>query len=355
MASFLDKFNKKNKRKKAAEEVTDEHEIGSAEDIDEDQEDDTQDNLQIDVEEEGEELQKKSGNKKSSSVLIKTIVVIGIIYLAADEFGLLKQFEQAPPPVVAKKKEAKQNENKPLEETKDQPSTVETPFNNESQETIEPDKVSEPDKATEVDKTIENEKTSEIAVKATEETIQDTITPTNPEPGIASNEPKAIEPSAQIEEVEIDAAVSETQKTSPAIEDVNLGEKEKVESKEESKEVKNTIGEVSPEKEIVEVKDKTREEFQDNSVEKIDMLKSASYQSPPDYELSGRGLVYNCLGGHWACVNQTSYNTCLDNQKWQKNNKKSAECAVSEVLLTFEDCKKLQLHKINQNQSTPCF
>ena len=34
------------------------------------------------------------------------------------------------------------------------------------------------------------------------------------------------------------------------------------------------------------------------------------YIKPPSYERVGRGLVYNCAGKHWACVNKRSYFSC---------------------------------------------
>lgn len=71
------------------------------------------------------------------------------------------------------------------------------------------------------------------------------------------------------------------------------------------------------------------------------------YVAPPEYENLGRGLVYNCLGQHWACVDKIAYTNCDKNQNWNKNNKKKIACVISEIYATEDDCRKIQVHNIN--------
>ena len=76
--------------------------------------------------------------------------------------------------------------------------------------------------------------------------------------------------------------------------------------------------------------------------------KKFEYISPPNYERAGRGLVYNCLGKHWACVDQFSYLTCRENLKWQKSQNKSPECFTKNVYATDKDCITVQDHYVEK-------
>ena len=76
------------------------------------------------------------------------------------------------------------------------------------------------------------------------------------------------------------------------------------------------------------------------------------YVGPPEYDNLGRGLVYNCVGKHWACVDKISYLKCNKNKKWNKNNKKNMECVTNEIYATEDDCRKIQIHNINTVKET---
>ena len=76
------------------------------------------------------------------------------------------------------------------------------------------------------------------------------------------------------------------------------------------------------------------------------------YMSPPNYERLGKGLVYNCLGGHWACVDEESYKSCRVNMRWAIQNDKKIECYVSNVYATSSDCGTVQVHNINTQKQT---
>lgn len=73
---------------------------------------------------------------------------------------------------------------------------------------------------------------------------------------------------------------------------------------------------------------------------------------PPDYENLGRGLVYNCNGLHWACIDKISYDECYKNNQWNKQQKKSSECIPVQVYSDIEDCQVVQQHKINSVAET---
>lgn len=81
-------------------------------------------------------------------------------------------------------------------------------------------------------------------------------------------------------------------------------------------------------------------------IEKV-VKEKLEYQEPPNYLETGRGLVYNCAGRHWACVDQTSYIDCKKNNDWSKQNEKEPECYPSNVYGSFKDCRTIQIYNIN--------
>lgn len=76
------------------------------------------------------------------------------------------------------------------------------------------------------------------------------------------------------------------------------------------------------------------------------------YVAPPNYKRLGRGLVYNCIGKHWACVDKFSFFQCLENTKWSTANKKNPECVTNNVYASDEDCGVVQTHYINTRAAT---
>jgi len=76
------------------------------------------------------------------------------------------------------------------------------------------------------------------------------------------------------------------------------------------------------------------------------------YVEPPNYEQFGRGLVYNCKGKHWACVDKAAFLSCKQNQKWSDENQKGYECKTSNIYATDKDCRVMQVHNINTIQDT---
>ncbi len=77
-----------------------------------------------------------------------------------------------------------------------------------------------------------------------------------------------------------------------------------------------------------------------------------SYVEPPNYLRTGRGLVYNCKEGHWACVDKFSYFTCFENQKWNEENAQSAECVTRDVYASGADCAAIQKFYVNKPEPT---
>lgn len=86
--------------------------------------------------------------------------------------------------------------------------------------------------------------------------------------------------------------------------------------------------------------------------QEIDLTKKVEFSMAPDYEDVGRTLVYNCKGGHWACVDDDSFKSCQNNYAWNKQNKKKIECYPKEVYKTTNDCSRAQTMAIDNIEKT---
>ncbi len=78
----------------------------------------------------------------------------------------------------------------------------------------------------------------------------------------------------------------------------------------------------------------------------------SEYVAPPNYENVGRGLVYNCNGKHWACIDAPSYRTCEDNSSSSKFLKKKTECYPFNVYETQSGCEKMQNRMVSSSAKT---
>lgn len=76
------------------------------------------------------------------------------------------------------------------------------------------------------------------------------------------------------------------------------------------------------------------------------------YVAPPDYDYTGRGLVYNCVGKHWACVDAPSYKTCESNSSSNKFLGKKAECYPFNVYETAKGCENVQNRMVSSSAKT---
>lgn len=72
-----------------------------------------------------------------------------------------------------------------------------------------------------------------------------------------------------------------------------------------------------------------------------------------DYEYYGRGLVYNCQGEHWACVDQTIYQKCAGIEQYSKTQNSESECATISVFESDADCALAQTERINDLAKAP--
>lgn len=72
----------------------------------------------------------------------------------------------------------------------------------------------------------------------------------------------------------------------------------------------------------------------------------------PSYLDPGPGLVYNCSGGHWACVSAKAFGKCGKNYAWNLKEAKSLECYPSELYQSEMDCASMQQYKTDMAAET---
>ncbi len=84
--------------------------------------------------------------------------------------------------------------------------------------------------------------------------------------------------------------------------------------------------------------------------ESKNQISKIKYVDPPTYDFSGRGLVYNCKGKHWACVNKKSYLDCKQNALWSIQNKQKQSCITRDVYKSYKDCIIVQIYNINTKE-----
>jgi hypothetical protein len=76
------------------------------------------------------------------------------------------------------------------------------------------------------------------------------------------------------------------------------------------------------------------------------------YVSPPDYEYRGRGLVYNCVGKHWACVDAPSFKSCEENASSVRYLQRPTECHPFNVYETVRGCEDMQNRMVSSSAKT---
>jgi hypothetical protein len=72
----------------------------------------------------------------------------------------------------------------------------------------------------------------------------------------------------------------------------------------------------------------------------------------PSYETIGKGLVYNCKDGHWACIEGEGYKQCRQHYSWNKSQSVPSECYPFAVLDNDLDCAAVQQEKIDAVSDT---
>ena len=257
-----------------------------------DREDQSNDDYSEDDDNNNNAAKKKNNageNKNPISTLIRVVVIVGLGYLAVDQFIL--KGDQQPASLPTAQLKPKKNRVKDGTDVK----------NNKTAETA-----SDQNKVQTKEKIIDNKQQS------VEEKPESIPAPKTKEAEIDKNIDKMID------------TVDKKEKPKTQIEDKDAG---KVLLSEDS----------TPAKES-KLEDK--------------IVADDNYTAPPAYDQLGRGLVYNCKDKYWACVEKSSYVVCNKNMKWNTAHNKPSECAVQNVYNSTEDCSVVQKFNVSTNKET---
>lgn len=80
--------------------------------------------------------------------------------------------------------------------------------------------------------------------------------------------------------------------------------------------------------------------------------KATSPTDPPEYINPGSSLVYNCAGGHWACIDAKDFQTCESNYAWNLKQGLTIQCYPTQVYQSEDDCIALQQYRIDSVSKT---
>ena len=254
---------------------------------------------------------------------LKIFLVVAIAYLAVDEFLLKSNPEQVTSPEVTARQ-------KPKKKVKRKKTPVKKPVSTVTKSTTSKKK----------------KRVAKIAEKKEEKSSKD-------EEAFAYRENKKEVIKAKMKDIppETSTVVLEKRK----MEKENDLEQSRIDS---GQEVKYDLNKDKKEMGLGEQADVKKEMAIGEQIESVisnkmkEEEKSPDYIEPPTYQRFGRGLVYNCKGKHWACVDHYSYVKCRENDKFNTENKKKKECVVRNTYASSDDCIKVQTYFTNNNEKT---
>lgn len=313
----------------------------------------TQAEVEVDAEEDEEEEESEDDEdekkKKQKSLIIKGVLGVVLLYLVYDTFmGGESNDGLPPPPANAVKKR-----NRPANAKKRRPRRnrqAKADQKNNKQEQAPKAAAKDTNKDTGVKKKVVEATAAPTPTVAPVKTPEPTPVPTPkvvatpaPEPTRAPTpEPKIEEPIEQPVKMDAQAIPPETPEKPMR---KRLGEK--VVKVENSLAMDEKVDEILTKSVKEQMKKVEKEQVDESGIDP-----NMTYVEPPNYRRVGRGLVYNCVGRHWACVDKFAYFQCRENTKWSKVNQKEPECVVSNVYASEKDCGVVQLHYINTNEPT---
>lgn len=273
--------------------------------------------------------------KKKRSMIIKVIIIIGIGYFVIDEF-VLKTSEPTLDELIASAPKRKRPKPVKVE------TTAATPAVDPNAPVAEATTATPPD--------VSVDASSGIATSTTEappiENLNVLDKPAADAPATAQVADAPAEVTTQASQPEQPPIVTETRVTEPNV-DQKLDQ------------LVENVEETAPSSPVEEIKipshtesptmSESKEEAPSMATKIVDAITETP---PPPYDQLGRGLVYNCKDKYWACLDKPAYVTCNKNMKWNKSKGNAAECAVSNIYASEEDCAKVQKYNVSTNAST---
>ena len=304
-----------------------------------DREDQSNDDYSEDDDNNNNAAKKKNNageNKNPISTLIRVVVIVGLGYLAVDQFIL--KGDQQPASLPTAQLKPKKNRVKDGTDVK----------NNKTAETAsDQNKVQTKEVIPEITK---NDSTPSSTKEETAAKVEPQIKVESPVENISIADKKS-----EVEEKIIDnkqQSVEEKPESIPA---------PKTKEAEIDKNIDKMI-------DTVDKKEKPKTQIEDKDAGKVLLSEDSTpakeskledkivaddnYTAPPAYDQLGRGLVYNCKDKYWACVEKSSYVVCNKNMKWNTAHNKPSECAVQNVYNSTEDCSVVQKFNVSTNKET---
>lgn len=298
--------------------------LSGAEDMDDEETQEEVESEESDAASSSDEEKKK----KRNSMIIKVIIILGIGYFAVDEFVLKAPSEPTVEELLAKAPKRKRP--KPVKPAADATATAPT----------------------------------DATVATTSGTTTDpAVTPPDvnidASSGIATNTAE-VPPIENVNVLDKSEETSTTVSTPPSEpEQPPIVTETRVESNVDQKldQLVENVEQTAPTSPIEEIKIPSHTEsptMNESSAPSMasKIVEGITETPPPAYDQLGRGLVYNCKDKYWACLDKPAYVTCNKNMKWNKSKGNPAECAVSNIYGSEEDCAKVQKYNVSTNAST---
>ena len=275
-------------------------------------------------EDSGDETGVKEKKKPNLIVIGGAILLIAFIFLS--DFGDETPAPEADPAKMLKPRERKKP--KPAEEKPVETPATETPAVTTETPTETPTVTTETPTVTTEAPTV----TTETPTVTTETPTVTTETPTET-PTVTTETPTESVPTDTVtsETPTTETPTDTTMTTAPNTDSVN--------------------GEDTPKSED-NLTDQILKDLEDQAKDTEKKPVRTEYMPPPNYENVGRGLVYNCTGKHWACVDAPSYRNCEDNSSSNKFLKKKAECYPFNVYEAQSGCEKMQNRMVSSGAKT---
>lgn len=303
--------------------------LGGAEEFEEEQEVDASESEDSEAGALSDEEEKK---KKQRSMIIKVIIICVLGYLAIDEFVLKQPSEPTVEELLAQapKKSKRPKPNKPAADAAATNAT--TPGTDASATPTDTTASTDTSSSSSSDSApIENVNVLDKSSTA------DTSTTTIEEPTVT--ETRVETPNV---DQRLDQLVENVEQTAPSnpVEEVNVPSKSQYDNHEattssaaDTSQFDTPVAKETP-----------------SMASKI--VEGVTETAPPAYDQVGRGLVYNCKDKYWACLDKPAYVTCNKNMKWNQSKGNSAECVVSNIYSSEEDCAKVQKYNVSTSAST---
>ena len=300
-------------------------------------------NSSDDIEEDGDEseVDEEALKKKKRSKILQGVIIGGIVVFMASDYIFPPEDEV---PAVQLKPRPRPKKPKPVDPTAtttetatetpaDTTATTETPTETPAETSVDTTATTETSVdeplETPVDTTATTETPVEDPVETPVDTTATTETPDESPVDVTSTE-------TSVEETPADDVVA-TDTTNDS--SVGEGSIDSIDGTEAIGESDNLTDQ------ILEDLEKQAKSSEPAQVKK-------EYVAPPDYEYRGRGLVYNCTGKHWACVDAPSYKTCEDNSSSVKYLNKTIECYPFNVYETTKGCESMQNRMVSSSAKT---